>query len=464
MTNKVTKINFFVILVFTVLAIFFFITSSYNFKTFIFISFNLVLFNFLFRFKKFILIKSFFVLYLIILISVYSLEILYLLNQKKITDKLLEKKISAAKEIDLNYDSRSIFQYIYDNNKLGKIMYPAIYPKDFISNPIALKNKKIIPLFGLKEKLIAHCNEGGFFSSYMSDKYGFNNPDSIWEKSKNLENIILIGDSYVHGACVNQDSTISHFLNVNNDSFKFFNLGMSGNGPLLNYATLKEFGNSLKPKKVIWFFFEGNDYLDFKNEIQSDILTQYFNEQFKQNLIKNFDEIDISLNNYYEEKFSNYEPKNLIGDIIRLNNLRYNLFLLQKKFSQNQIKEKENKILINKNEMEISENDKTENYDKLFSIFNNSKKLVASWDAEFIVFILPDYGFYFDKKAGHTIRRKNYTKIFDILNDLNIKYIDFYENLENNDDIISYFPLGLPGHYNSTGYKFIADTLKLNLE
>lgn len=464
MTRKVTKINFFVILVFIVLAVFFYTTSNYNFKTFIFISFNLFLLNFLLRFKNFILVKNFFKFYLFFFILVYSLEILFLVNETKNTNKLLEKKINAAKEIGINYDRRSIFQYIYDNNKLGDKMYPAIYPKDFILNPLIVNKKKIIPLSGLKKKLIAHCNEGGFYSSYMSDKYGFNNPDSIWEKSKNLENIILIGDSYVHGACVNQDSIISHFLNNNNDSSKFFNLGMGGNGPLLNYATLKEFGNSLKPKKVIWFFFEGNDYLDFKNEIQSELLTQYYKKDFTQNLIKNFDEIDISLNNYYKEKFSNYEPKNLIGDLIRLNNLRYKFFLLQKKFSRNSIEEKNNIFLIDKKETKVSTHDKIENYEKLFLIFNNSKKLVASWDAEFIVFILPDYGFYFDKKVGNTVKRKKHTKIFDILNDLNIKYVDFYENLENNDDIINYFPLGLPGHYNSKGYKFIADILKIKLE
>ena len=37
------------------------------------------------------------------------------------------------------------------------------------------------------------------------------------------------------------------------------NLGISGNGPLLEYAALVEYGKTLTPAKVLWIYFEGND-------------------------------------------------------------------------------------------------------------------------------------------------------------------------------------------------------------
>ena len=90
------------------------------------------------------------------------------------------------------------------------------------------------------------CNENGYFNSYFSDRYGFNNNNEIYSKNK-ISNIIL-GDSFIHGACVNnQDNVISNLKK--NNYFKdreILNLGYSGNGPLLTYATLIEYF----PKKI----------------------------------------------------------------------------------------------------------------------------------------------------------------------------------------------------------------------
>ena len=85
------------------------------------------------------------------------------------------------------------------------------------------------------------CNESGYYNNYISDRFGFNNDDKIYEK-KEIHSV-FIGDSFLHGACVNnKDNLISNL-----SSTKFFkeknilNLGYSGNGPLLNLATLREY-------------------------------------------------------------------------------------------------------------------------------------------------------------------------------------------------------------------------------
>ena len=42
------------------------------------------------------------------------------------------------------------------------------------------------------------------------------------------------------------------------------NFGMAGDGPLLMLATLQEYVSPLKPRIVLWFYFEGNDLIDLQ--------------------------------------------------------------------------------------------------------------------------------------------------------------------------------------------------------
>ena len=51
------------------------------------------------------------------------------------------------------------------------------------------------------------CNENGKYSFFLSDRYGFNNPDVEWDK-KNI-NYFLLGNSFTQGACVNRPADIA---------------------------------------------------------------------------------------------------------------------------------------------------------------------------------------------------------------------------------------------------------------
>ena len=37
--------------------------------------------------------------------------------------------------------------------------------------------------------------------TYDSDRYGFNNPDQVWDLSKENKNLVILGDSFAHGSC-----------------------------------------------------------------------------------------------------------------------------------------------------------------------------------------------------------------------------------------------------------------------
>ena len=55
------------------------------------------------------------------------------------------------------------------------------------------------------------------------------------------------------GNCVNKPEDITSILKDKN--FSAINLGYAGNGPLLKYATLKEYFPK-NTKNVLWFFYE----------------------------------------------------------------------------------------------------------------------------------------------------------------------------------------------------------------
>ena len=60
-----------------------------------------------------------------------------------------------------------------------------------------------------------------------------------------------LGDSFIQGACVNESDTIAGNLRskVNNES-GVLNLGLGGNGPLLQYVILREYVNKIQRNLV----------------------------------------------------------------------------------------------------------------------------------------------------------------------------------------------------------------------
>ena len=54
----------------------------------------------------------------------------------------------------------------------------------------------------------------------------------------------------------------------------------SGNGPLIEFATLREYMNS-NVKKVLWIYFEDNDLSGLHNEMSDKILRNIIMMQFK---------------------------------------------------------------------------------------------------------------------------------------------------------------------------------------
>ena len=152
--------------------------------------------------------KSFKVYVIIIIISVlFSLYLFeaFLNYQKNANNNVKFKKEMLLKKENKVYDERTTAQYYRYLSNENKNVSVAFYPNYFLK-----ENSNFQPLSGVSNSLTINCNENGYISTYLSDRFGFNNPDTEWD-SDEIE-YIIIGDSFAHGACVNRPNDISSIL------------------------------------------------------------------------------------------------------------------------------------------------------------------------------------------------------------------------------------------------------------
>ena len=124
-----------------------------------------------------------------------------------------------------------------------KFLEKNIYPFDVINKKFKNKGINIYPISYIPDVKTFLCNETGKDIFYVSDKFGFRNKNSDWNE-KNIE-FVLVGDSFVHGACEDQKNTIAGHLK--NEGNSVINLGLGGAGPLREYAIFNEFAKIIKP-------------------------------------------------------------------------------------------------------------------------------------------------------------------------------------------------------------------------
>ena len=115
------------------------------------------------------------------------------------------------------------------------------------------------------------CNESGQHEIYTADEYGFNNPRGS-HRPASVE-VALLGDSFTQGTCVPPEASLAGRVRaVFPDTL---NLGVSGSGPLSEFARFVEYAAPLRPRVVVWNWFEGNDLADLRRETMSAPLRRY---------------------------------------------------------------------------------------------------------------------------------------------------------------------------------------------
>ena len=395
--------------------------------------------------------------YLIILImslimSLYLLEGYLTIKKRPLKEQISKEQLLKEqlyeKQTGYKWDRRTKFQIYQDlkknDNEVAVSVYPSIYKKE---------NNSIFPLSGISNFKTINCNENGYYSIYQSDRYGFNNPDEEWD-SMEIE-YLLVGDSFTHGACVNRPNDIASVLrDLSNKSV--LNLGYGKNGPLIKYATLREYLNS-NVKKVFWIYFAGNDLMDLTHEVDNKILMSYLdNLTFTQNLKSKQNEINNLAINLIENSkilFQREKEKERIRKINDSFTLKFVKFI--KIYNLRELMNLTAQDLEPVPEPTLKPTSKLTLKPEFRRIIKLAKDLTIRNNSKLYFVYLPKYS---DYKTNYD--DPNYNLIKNIVNELKIPFIAIHKKVfEKEQNPSKFYPFGLPGHFNVEGYKKVAETI-----
>ena len=373
-----------------------------------------------------------------IIISILIIEAYLQINHLKfIKGDLDEKKKIYKKNTGNIYDVRSKFEFYKElKKKYSNLSVPITVPMVLESKQF--KKENFLPISGISNKKTIHCNENGYYSIYDSDRFGFNNDDDIWNL-KNQNKVILLGDSFVHGACVFRKDSFAGILKNLNEKFEFYNLSYSEHGPLEQLVALREYSKIIKPNYIIWFYYEGNDLADLSGSLKNQILSSYLNDSnFNQDLAK---KVQLSDKIY----------KEILNEQIKKRKIKFHSagFNFESFFKLSYLRKTVLNFFI-KPQLPFTEFEK---------IMRMVYQIAEKENIDLYVIYLPDYHRYYYKKEND-LDYLNYEKVLKILSSTNIKVIDINKELKFRiDNKKKIFPFQKFGHYNEMGYKLISSII-----
>jgi lysophospholipase L1-like esterase len=291
-----------------------------------------------------------------------------------------------------------------------------------------------------------------------SDRHGFVNPPGLWGREDLA--IVAIGDSFTQGICVRTDR---NFVSLIREEYpNTINLGLASSGPFVHFAVLKEYAGSLKPKLVLWFFYEGNDFddLDGQGPNKFSVLGEYFeNPAFTQNLIDKQSEIDSHLAAFLEQLLGEPDKGEMeldrqrrIAEANRAATIRGAFTSLIKFHSLGQ---RTNNLLnrIRGTGYNVDSND----FSNLRIMLQASNEHVASWNGQLYFVYLPAWSRYREPPNVHLNPLRE--QVVRLARDLDIPVIDVADEFDAHPDPLSLWPFRQFGHYNEDGYKLVAETV-----
>ena len=307
------------------------------------------------------------------------------------------------------------------------------------------EDEAIFPLSGISNKFTIFCQESAFRAEYTSDRFGFNNDDSLYD---HIEiDFLFIGDSFTQGMCVNYNDTFQG--NFNKKNFKTISLGYGGNGSLLEYATLREYIDVIKSKSIVWFYTE-NDIDEMELEIKIKFLKKYLvDENYSQKLFNKQVLIDKIQSNNLKKIIENQEK--LESLFIDLKSIKI-LNILNLKNIKNLIRVNFQVYL------PVAQKKTSDENFKIFSeIILKASNLAKEKNANFYFVMLPLYPGVIEVTDE---RYYNYEKVKEIIRGLEINLLDLSDEMfKKEKNPKKFFPFEIAGHYTDEGYKLATEII-----
>jgi hypothetical protein len=336
------------------------------------------------------------------------------------------RKAAAANGVPL--DTRTPVRVVLELREHGDKAYPSLWGLNQRVPVIQIEGTQVVPLGGISRSITVFCNESGRYLVYRSDEHGFHNPPEIW-KSEHLD-VAVVGDSFAQGYCVPLDQDLvavirQQFANT-------ISVGMAGNGPLKELASIKEYVAQAKPLDVLWLYYESNDLQDLKQEKSNGTLSRYLSEaDFSQHLIDKQAAIDGALARRMDVQIldKKIEYQTLMA-FLTLRNLRLRL-----------------------QPTVFRETD--EDYKLFRTVLSEADRTVKSWGGRLHFVYLPGWEHFNGQTARFEEMRLT---LKQMTGELGIPFADVYETFQAQSDTSRFFVYA-GSHYNAAGYSLAAQSV-----
>jgi hypothetical protein len=351
------------------------------------------------------------------------------------------------------WDGRSIAEVVHDTP--GAL--PVVQPKSVIlmeRGALHTPSGELVPLGGVSGVRSVFCNEGGAWTSYDADERGFVNPRGVVSGAP-IE-IALVGDSFTQGACVKAEESYAGVIRAEHPAL--VNLGMGGNGPLLELGSVREYLARLRPKRVLWFYFR-NDFDDLNIEKGVPLLLRYLDPGFRQGLFDRQPEIDGALRALVAKhtQLSKRWPRHV--DAMGLTRARAPVVL------QDLIMGEHNsataallRLDTITSAFEVKAASAAPDFELFKKVLRRAKADVAAWGGELTFVYLPDMWFTGNKVKHHPLRDRVLEAVREV--DLPLLDVDVPWSQERDLESLRYHP---DAHDNPKGYAVIGRIVNAHL-
>jgi len=365
-------------------------------------------------------------------------------ENKKVIAKLAERS-------GILFDIRDHVELIDQLRKRGIDAVPAVMLGKFLKDNGSVKfsdhtnGAELIPIGAIANRTTVLCNESGPHITYESDEHGFRNPQGIWKSAG--ADVAALGESFAQGYCVPNGNG---FVDLFRKRYPVtLNLGMSGESSLVQLAAMKEYLPRYAPKIVLWFFCEGIDLYDLRDEVKHSLLMRYLEPNFSQHLFSRQIEIDQVLRRFIADtemhalerkpasRYSAFVDKSL--EIVKLANLRQKLGLVYG---------------ITNEDPEVFLRSEGATWDVFRDTLLQAKTLTNGWGGTLYFVYLPSWHRYGKDPRVPELER---TRVLKVVGALGIPIVDIQTAFQAHNDPLSLFPIRKFGHYNEMGNQIVAE-------
>jgi hypothetical protein len=209
---------------------------------------------------------------------------------------------------NLMHPDHSKAAHVLELRRAGVRAYPSVFPSGLVelwqrlgvAGGIEVGGRRLLPLAGIPDVPTVYCErEDGSMVVYRSDALGFRNPSG--SRSEPDLVLALLGDSFVQGFCVDEPYTFRARMEDLGATRSF---GMNGTSPLAQAAIYTEYVRPLRPRRLVWFFFEGNDIDDFLREREEPMLRAYLEPHHTQELLAVHSELARATREFLDAQLS----------------------------------------------------------------------------------------------------------------------------------------------------------------